>query len=696
MEERIEEGNDPSITAAVAMKTSPMVSTPQNGSVNVSTRKSKLSLLREKSFAPTTSVNPFVLSERNTSKYNQAKAYLLFPLVVIRLVFCIFICLSCALLCRLLLMGFPAPSADCADPEMSWIRRKTINLIVRVHCRVFLFVMGFYWISVKGSPDRTCKMMIANHTTMVDVVVLLYVCAPSFLSKSTVLQVPLIGSICRAMQVIGVDRFNPKDKLRTRTKMVNYLAHTSAHQPPLLIFPEGTTSRYDTVMRFKPGAFDFAERIQPVLLHWRFKHYDPSSVATAPVKSWLYGMLSQFVHHVEVEYLDVLTPQKEELQNALFFARNAQRLVQRALAKRASKETKWCISTGFEHEVYSVSCNVDDFLVWKWFLRSAIPEIKYTLLTYNLESIRDVLGLVTPMQTGRVDLPIILQVAERYSRIWHSSVLPHEHVNKSLLSYSDLMSCVLKDQAGAVAKDIFISAFSEACLFQTNIPTSTKSNGGNTSQFTAEKFDFRQFTTALIWLSPIRAVWGSKYAILEEPYRSDAGVLKWLTCRARIVFAYICSHQPLRDDIMRTDIVQFWKQDGGLVLWDLVFGSAELEGDAIDAAAGGGAEEDSLTVAMGARLNVAEFREAIINGILSDATLEQGDQAHRARQVACLDLIDFFFTKIDMDFTQAYYAEGSLFLKDGDVLHRQVSEQDVNAATTNNDEGNTQQEEAQV
>ena len=79
-------------------------------------------------------------------------------------------------------------------------------------CRLFLLVLGFYWIPVRGKRDRKARVLISNHTTLVDVVVLLYMTTPAFLSKSTVLQVPLIGTICRAMQVVGVDRLNPNDK----------------------------------------------------------------------------------------------------------------------------------------------------------------------------------------------------------------------------------------------------------------------------------------------------------------------------------------------------------------------------------------------------------------------------------------------------------------------------------------------------
>jgi hypothetical protein len=150
-----------------------------------------LGLLKEKSFSPSSGVNPFVQSPGNRSRYNRIKTVLLFPLGFLRLVLCILLAMCCALFCKMCLAGHKP------EVEIGWFRRKAINLSVQTCCRGLLFVIGFYWIPVKGKRDRNAKLMIANHTTMLDVVVLLYTVTPSFLSKAGVLKVPLIGTICQ-------------------------------------------------------------------------------------------------------------------------------------------------------------------------------------------------------------------------------------------------------------------------------------------------------------------------------------------------------------------------------------------------------------------------------------------------------------------------------------------------------------------
>jgi hypothetical protein len=64
--------------------------------------------------------------------------------------------------------------------------------------------------------------------------------------------------------------------------------------------------------------------------------------------------------------------------------------------------------------------------------------------------------------------------------------------------------------------------------------------------------------------------------MLQDPYRTDPGVQKWVSIRARMVFAYICSHQPLRDDVVRADVEFFFKEEG-CALWDAVFQDHESE-----------------------------------------------------------------------------------------------------------------------
>lgn len=597
---------------------------------------------------PVNTVNPFVGSWQKTEGvYNKIKTVILFPLALIRFIFAVMALLMCAGWCRLALIGIKAPE------DIGWFRRNVvINPAVSFFCRLLLFILGFYWISVKGKRDPRARVMICNHTTMIDVVVLLYIVAPSFLSKASVLQVPLIGTICESMQVIGVDRANAKDKERTRQIMKDHVSLKNS--PPLLVFPEGTTSRYDTVLRFKPGAFEFGLPVQPMLLHWRWNFTDPSSTATTSVKSWALQILCQFYHYVEVEFLPVLEPDEGEKSNPLFFANNARKVIVQGLQRRAAKPTWW--TPGFVHEVYAVHQGVDDFLVWKRFLAANMTDLSATLQTFSLESIRDAIELAAPVLSSRkrVDLSFALAASERYARIWHASTIPG-HTHKSLLSYDDLTQSTLGDNAGSKAKQIFVTAFLEAAIFPCFNPT-------------AEAIDFRQFVTALTWLSNCVAVWGDPFTVFEDA-PMDPGVVKWATVRSKIVFAFLCSIQVMKDDIFRDDCVQLLGVDAG-IWWDAIF-----EPDAALTRESGNAKSSDDK---GLRLELDRFKDGIVHALTSviSGSSEPGAELSKERLAkrAAYDLIERCLGKIDAKFSTNYYEGGAFFLTEAETtrLHDKV------------------------
>lgn len=622
-------------------------------------RGSDLGLLRQKAMLPVNTVNPFIGTWSSVEgPYNQIKTIVLFPLAILRLFLVLLLAIICAGWCRLALIGVKSPE------DIGWFRRfVVINPGVRVLCRAFLFVFGFYWIPVKGKPDPRARVMIANHTTMLDVVVLLYTVAPAFLSKATVLKVPLIGTICEAMQVIGVDRANQADKEKTKQNMKDHI--TLKGSPPLLVFPEGTTCRYDTVLRFKPGAFDFGLPVQPILLHWRWNFTDPSSCATTSLKLWAFQMLCQFYHYVEVEYLPVLEPDQSEQSNALFYANNARKVVLQGLQRRAAKPT---YSPGFVHDVFAVQQSVDDFLVWRRLLAANMTNLKETLQTFSLESVRDAIELAAPVLSSRkrIDLSFALASSERYARIWHSSTIPG-HTHKSLLGYDDLTHCLLGDSVASKIKQIFTTAFVESAVFPS---LST----------TPDAIDFRQFTTALIWLSNCSAVWGKPFQVFEDA-PMDPAVVKWASVRSRIAFAYLCSHQVMKDDLKRGDCVQILGQEAG-AWWDAVFQSdAKVEDDQSTS------EESSL------RLEMNQFKDGLVNALTAiipdsaeinhpssgatESSRGNGGEDYTKEWNAkrgAYALIEQCFSKIDARFRSNYYEQGSFFLTEHETknIHDKV------------------------
>ena len=92
------------------------------------------------------------------------------------------------------------------------------------------------------------------------------------------------------------------------------------------MFPEATCTNQRAVISFKPGAFLPMRPVQPVVIRYPWKYFDPSWVYSGPSGTAIaMRMLCQFHNHMEVDYLPVIDPRAHGLTNPHEFARFAQR-----------------------------------------------------------------------------------------------------------------------------------------------------------------------------------------------------------------------------------------------------------------------------------------------------------------------------------------------------------------------------------
>ena len=101
--------------------------------------------------------------------------------------------------------------------------------------------------------------------------------------------------------------------------------------PPVLIFPEGTTTGDDTLLQFKAGAFMSGQPVQPVVFKYPFCCFDPTWSADVSVLWTGWRMLSQVYNCLTVEYLPVYTPSEEEKQDPLLYGRNVRDVMAAAM-----------------------------------------------------------------------------------------------------------------------------------------------------------------------------------------------------------------------------------------------------------------------------------------------------------------------------------------------------------------------------
>ncbi len=130
------------------------------------------------------------------------------------------------------------------------------NRRIQAWARSSLSLLGID-LKVNGSPPSNGPLLlVANHVSWLDIVVLLASCPCHFVSKSEIADWPVVGTLTRAAGTLFITRSSRRDALRVVHKMAEKLHGDSGSV--LVIFPEGTTSNGLQVLPFHANLFQAA------------------------------------------------------------------------------------------------------------------------------------------------------------------------------------------------------------------------------------------------------------------------------------------------------------------------------------------------------------------------------------------------------------------------------------------------------
>jgi lysophosphatidylcholine acyltransferase/lyso-PAF acetyltransferase len=203
--------------------------------------------------------------------------------------------------------------------------RKQLISCLRYQMRFQLFIFGYYHVKTVGAPapKEVAPILVGNHITFVDGLVLASQCLPMALSAVDHLSMPLWPPILRAAQCIFVDR-----TLASNAGVVRDIARRTRdpRYPRMVIFPEGTCGNGQGLLQFKRGAFASRQPVQPFVLRYPFQTFDPCWVSDGPsLGVILFRMMTQWSNSVEIEYLPVQSA--DETEDVAHFADRVQRLI---------------------------------------------------------------------------------------------------------------------------------------------------------------------------------------------------------------------------------------------------------------------------------------------------------------------------------------------------------------------------------
>ena len=120
-------------------------------------------------------------------------------------------------------------------------------------------------------PDVTRGLIVANHISWLDVIVLNALLPLRFVAKSEVRRWPVVGWLCAQAQTLFIERNKRSDTARTNLSIVESLQQGSC----MAIFPEGTTTDGSHVKHFHSSllqpAIDAQTLIYPVAIRYHDK-----------------------------------------------------------------------------------------------------------------------------------------------------------------------------------------------------------------------------------------------------------------------------------------------------------------------------------------------------------------------------------------------------------------------------------------
>jgi lyso-ornithine lipid O-acyltransferase len=181
-------------------------------------------------------------------------------------------------------------------------RRKTFpQRYHRFLCRLF----GIRVITIGTPVEDTGVLMVANHTSYFDILVLSTAAKVSFVARADVMSWPLFGTLAKLQETIFVERTKRSQTGDVRDKIRERLLAGDT----LILFPEGTSSDGNCVLPFKSALMGAVEAVmgedekgtarfvpvQPVSVTYVGLHGLPMGRENRPLFAW-YGDMELVPH----------------------------------------------------------------------------------------------------------------------------------------------------------------------------------------------------------------------------------------------------------------------------------------------------------------------------------------------------------------------------------------------------------------
>ncbi|HEY7027992.1 MAG TPA: lysophospholipid acyltransferase family protein [Gemmatimonadales bacterium] len=150
-----------------------------------------------------------------------------------------------------------------------------------------------------GLPPEAPFLLVANHLSYLDVVILAARLEAVFVAKQEVEKWPVIGLLARLMDTIFVDRNAPRDTIR----VMGRLEAAVEAEDGVVLFVEATSSPGSDVLPFRPALLEWAARHEYPVYHASLSYRTPEGSAPAHLAVCWWGDMTFGSHLVALAAL---------------------------------------------------------------------------------------------------------------------------------------------------------------------------------------------------------------------------------------------------------------------------------------------------------------------------------------------------------------------------------------------------------
>eukprot|EP00276_Gloeochaete_wittrockiana_P025284 CAMPEP_0184370300 /NCGR_PEP_ID=MMETSP1089-20130417/162742_1 /TAXON_ID=38269 ORGANISM="Gloeochaete wittrockiana, Strain SAG46.84" /NCGR_SAMPLE_ID=MMETSP1089 /ASSEMBLY_ACC=CAM_ASM_000445 /LENGTH=175 /DNA_ID=CAMNT_0026712881 /DNA_START=517 /DNA_END=1044 /DNA_ORIENTATION=- len=147
----------------------------------------------------------------------------------------------------------------------------------------------------------------------------------------------MVGLCARAMSCAFIERESAQ-RAGLSDLVVARQNDQSTLSPPMVIFPEATTTNGQYLCRFSTGAFRSGKPVRIIALRYPSKHFC-MAWESINVFVHIFRMLTQFRNYVEVIHLPTYVPSTEEKNDLNLYAENVRKFMAEKLSLRCTDHT---------------------------------------------------------------------------------------------------------------------------------------------------------------------------------------------------------------------------------------------------------------------------------------------------------------------------------------------------------------------